>query len=59
MIFRWDDFYKNIAENTIGIIVLKIYIIYSLHTLERVSMHVYGQVVSLQILEFRYNSGGY
>lgn len=57
----WDNFYKNIAENTTGIIVLRVSIIYSLHinTLETVCMYVYGKVISLQIYEFKYISGGY
>ena len=40
----WDNFYKNKAENTTGIIVLTVCIIYSLHinTLETVCMCVYG-----------------
>lgn len=39
----WDNFYKNIAENTTGIIVLTVSIIYSLHinTLETVYVCVW------------------
>lgn len=46
-------FIKAKAENTIGIIVLKVFIIYDLRESERVS------TFSLQIREFRYISGGH
>lgn len=55
----WDNFYKNITENTIGIIVSEVFIIYSLHSLERERERGRGKAVNLQIIGLRYISGGY